>query len=118
MSTDAKTATFKKDKNNNLTEKQCEVFIKDYKEYKNGKILKINNPKTNKSLNDEDRIKYIYNICKKKLELDSESPKPKSKSKSPEPEDYEIILDSYKLDYKIEAHFLKKKLFVVLLFLL
>jgi len=97
MSTDAKTATFKKDKNNNLTEKQCEVFIKDYKEYKNGKILKINNPKTNKSLNDEDRIKYIYNICKKKLELDSESPKPKSKSKSksPEPEDYEIILDSY-----------------------
>ena len=43
MSTDAKTATFKKDKNNNLTEKQCEVFIKDYKEYKNGKILKINN---------------------------------------------------------------------------
>ena len=43
MSTDAKTATFKKDKNNNLTEKQCEVFIKDYKEYKNGKILKLIN---------------------------------------------------------------------------
>ena len=93
MSSASKISVFKKDKNNNLTDKQCEAFIKDYKEYKNGKISKINNPKTNKPLNDADRIKYIYDKCKEKLGLGSASPK--SKSKSPEPEDYEIILDSY-----------------------
>ena len=38
MSSASKILAFKKDKNNNLTEKQCEAFIKDYKEYKNGKI--------------------------------------------------------------------------------
>ena len=91
MSSASKISVFKKDKNNNLTDKQCEAFIKDYKEYKNGKISKINNPKTNKHLNDADRIKYIYDKCKEKLGLGSAS----LKSKSPEPEDYEIILDSY-----------------------
>ena len=97
MSTDAKTATFTKDTNNNLSDKQCEAFIKDYKEYKNGKISKITNPKTNKPLNDADRIKYIYEKCKKKLGIGSASPKSKSKSKSksPETEDNKIILDSY-----------------------
>jgi len=91
MSAKAKTTLFTKDTNNNLSNKQCEEFIKDYKEYKNGKILKITNPKTNKQLNDTDRIKYIYEKCKVKLGIGSASPK----SKSPEPEDYEIILDSY-----------------------
>ena len=95
MSAKAKTTLFTKDTNNNLSNKQCEEFIKDYKEYKNGKILKITNPKTNKQLNDTDRIKYIYEKCKVKLGIGSASPKSKSKSKSPEPEDYEIILDSY-----------------------
>ena len=64
MSSASKISVFKKDKNNNLTDKQCEAFIKDYKEYKNCKISKINNPKTNKPLNDADRIKYIYDKCK------------------------------------------------------
>ena len=62
MSSSSKILAFKKDKNNNLSEKQCEAFIKDYKEYRNGKISKINNPKTNKPLNDADRIKFIYMI--------------------------------------------------------
>jgi hypothetical protein len=47
MASASKISAFKNDKNNNLTEKQCEAFIKDYKQYKNGKITKINNPKTN-----------------------------------------------------------------------
>ena len=38
MSAKAKTTLFTKDTNNNLSNKQCEEFIKDYKEYKNGKI--------------------------------------------------------------------------------
>ena len=97
MSTKTKTTLFTKDTNNNLSDKQCEAFIKDYKEYKNGKISKITNPKTNKPLNDADRIKYIYEKCKKKLGIGSASPKSKSKSKSksPETEDNKIILDSY-----------------------
>ena len=96
MSAKAKTTLFTKDTNNNLSNKQCEEFIKDYKEYKNGKISKLTNPKTNKPLNDADRIKYIYEKCKVKLGIGSVSPKSKSpKSKSPEPEDNKIILDSY-----------------------
>jgi hypothetical protein len=96
MSAKAKTTLFTKDTNNNLSNKQCEEFIKDYKEYKNGKISKLTNPKTNKQLNDADRIKYIYEKCKVKLGIGSVSPKSKSpKSKSPEPEDNKIILDSY-----------------------
>ena len=96
MSAKAKTTLFTKDTNNNLSNKQCEEFIKDYKEYKNGKISKLTNPKTNKQLNDADRIKYIYEKCKVKLGIGSVSPKSKSpKSKSPDPEDNKIILDSY-----------------------
>jgi hypothetical protein len=95
MSAKAKTTLFTKDTNNNLSNKQCEEFIKDYKEYKNGKISKITNPKTNKPLNDADRIKYIYEKCNIKLGIGSVSPKSKSNSKSPEPEDNKIILDSY-----------------------
>ena len=70
MSSASKISAFKNDKNNNLTEKQCEAFIKDYKQYKNGKITKINNPKTNKYINDADRIKYIYEKCKKNYEFE------------------------------------------------
>jgi hypothetical protein len=95
MSAKAKTTLFTKDTNNNLSNKQCEEFIKDYKEYKNGKISKLTNPKTNKQLNDADRIKYIYEKCNIKLGIGSVSPKSKSNSKSPEPEDNKIILDSY-----------------------
>ena len=96
MSAKAKTTLFTKDTNNNLSNKQCEEFIKDYKEYKNGKISKLTNPKKNKQLNDADRIKYIYEKCKVKLGIGSVSPKSKSpKSKSPDPEDNKIILDSY-----------------------
>jgi hypothetical protein len=97
MSSASKISAFKNDKNNNLTEKQCEAFIKDYKQYKNGKITKINNPKTNKSINDADRIKYIYEKCKKNYEFEGllSSPKSKSKSSSPESGDNEVILDSY-----------------------
>jgi hypothetical protein len=93
--TDTRTAMFTKDKNNILSDKQCEIFIKNYKEYNKGETLNIINPKTNKPLNDKERIKYIYDKCKKKLGLDSKSPKspeyPKSSSS-----DNEIILDSYK----------------------
>ena len=98
MSTDAKTSVFKKDKNNNLTNKECDTYVKNYNDFKKGAVSKIINPKTNKVLNDEDRIKYIYDKCKQKLGIEgSQSPKSKSKSKSksPESEDNEIILDSY-----------------------
>ncbi len=96
MSTDAKTSVFKKDKNNNLTNKECDTYVKNYNDFKKGAVSKIINPKTNKVLNDEDRINYIYDKCKQKLGIkDSQSPKSKSKSKSPESEDNEIILDSY-----------------------
>ena len=94
MSTDAKTSVFKKDKNNNLSYNQCEIFIKDYKDFEKGLISKIINPKTNKALNDENRIKYIYDKCKQKLDIEDSQPQ-KSKSESPESEDNEIILDSY-----------------------
>jgi len=87
----ASTNTFKKDKNNNLSNKQCEAFIKDYKEYKKGNILNINNPKTGKLLNNEERIKFIYYKCKEKLGIDT-SP---SKSKSSSSKDNEIILDTF-----------------------
>ena len=98
MSSASKILVFKKDKNNNLTEKQCEAFIKDYKDYKKGKISKINNPKTNKSIGDAERIKYIYDKCKHNYEFEglssssSSSSKSKSSSKS---DDNEVILDSY-----------------------
>jgi hypothetical protein len=94
MSSSSKISTFKKDKNNNLSEKECEAFIKDYKEYKNGKISKINNPKTNKPLNDADRIKYIYDKCKHNYEFEDLSYSSKSKSSS-NSGDNEILLDSY-----------------------
>ena len=87
----AQTNTFKKDKNNNLSNKQCEAFIKDYKEYKKGNILNINNPRTGKLLNNEERIKFIYDKCKEKLGIDT-SP---SKSKSSSSKDNEIILDTF-----------------------
>ena len=76
----ASTNTFKKDKNNNLSNKQCEAFIKDYKEYKKGNILNINNPKTGKLLNNEERIKFIYYKCKEKLGIDTSPSKSKSSS--------------------------------------
>jgi len=82
------TITFKKDKNNNLSDKECQTFIKDYKEYKKGKILNINNPKTFKLLNNEDRIKFIYDKCKKKLGINTSSNTSSSK-------DNEIILDTF-----------------------
>ena len=94
MSSASKISAFRNDKNNNLTEKQCEAFIKDYKEYKNGKISKINNPKTNKPLNDADRIKFIYDKCKKNYEFEDLSYSSKSSS-SKDSGDNEIILDSY-----------------------
>jgi hypothetical protein len=93
MSSASKISAFRNDKNNNLTEKQCEAFIKDYKEYKNGKISKINNPKTNKSLNDADRIKFIYDKCKRNYDFEGLSSSPKSKSS--DSGDNEVILDSY-----------------------
>ena len=97
MSSASKILVFKKDKNNNLTEKQCEAFIKDYKDYKKGKISKINNPKTNKPIGDTERIKYIYDKCKHNYEFEglSSSSKSKSSSSSPDSGDNEVILDSY-----------------------
>jgi hypothetical protein len=94
MSSASKISAFRNDKNNNLTEKQCEAFIKDYKEYKNGKISKINNPKTNKHLIDADRIKYIYEKCKRNYEFEDLSYSSKSSS-SKDSGDNEVILDSY-----------------------
>jgi hypothetical protein len=87
----AQTSTFKKDKNNNLNDTQCLAFIKDYKEYKKGKILNINNPRTGKLLNNEERIKFIYEKCKKKLDIDTSS----SNSSSSSSKDNEIILDTF-----------------------
>ncbi len=87
----AQTSTFKKDKNNNLSDTQCLAFIKDYKEYKKGKILNINNPRTGKLLNNEERIKFIYEKCKKKLGIDTSS----SNSSSSSSKDNEIILDTF-----------------------
>jgi hypothetical protein len=87
----AQTSTFKKDKNNNLSDTQCLAFIKDYKEYKKGKMLNINNPRTGKLLNNEERIKFIYEKCKKKLGIDTSS----SNSSSSSSKDNEIILDTF-----------------------
>ena len=87
----AQTSTFKKDKNNNLNDTQCLAFIKDYKEYKKGKMLNINNPRTGKLLNNEERIKFIYEKCKKKLGIDTSS----SNSSSSSSKDNEIILDTF-----------------------
>ncbi len=94
MSFEAKTTIFKKDKNNNLTAKECDTFVKNYKDFTKGVISKITNPKTNKPLNDDDRIKYIYDKCKQKLGI-RDSKSPKSKSKSSDSGDNQIILDSY-----------------------
>ncbi len=93
MSEQAKTSIFKKDKNNNLSNKQCVDFIKNYKDFKNGIVSKITNPKTDKPLNNEDRIKYIYNYCKQKLGIEGSL---SSKSTSSDSSTNEIILDSYK----------------------
>ena len=41
MSFDAKTTIFKKDKNNNLTAKECDIFVKNYKDFTKGVIIKI-----------------------------------------------------------------------------
>jgi len=94
MSSASKISAFRNDKNNNLTDKQCEAFIKEYKEYKNGKISKINNPKTNKHIIDADRIKYIYEKCKRNYEFEDLSYSSKSSS-SKDSGDNEVILDSY-----------------------
>ena len=40
MSFDAKTTIFKKDKNNNLTAKECDTFVKNYKDFTKGVISK------------------------------------------------------------------------------
>ena len=92
MSEQAKTSIFKKDKNNNLSDKQCIDFVKNYKDFKKGLISKIINPKTDKPLNNEDRIKYIYDNCKRKLDIDDSQ---SSKSTSSDSSSNEIILDSY-----------------------
>jgi hypothetical protein len=60
-----------KDKANILNMKQCNTFIKDYKDYINGKISQIKHPKTNKIIREAAKVKYLYNKCVEKYDIKS-----------------------------------------------
>ena len=57
-----------RDKANILNEKQCKTFMKDYKDYINGKISQIKHPRTRSPINEAAKIKYLYNKCAEKYE--------------------------------------------------
>jgi hypothetical protein len=54
---------YDKDENNILSLEECKIYCKDYNNYIKGKQSKLMNPKTNRVLNDSDRMEYIYNKC-------------------------------------------------------
>ena len=58
-----------KDKANILNMKQCNTFIKDYRDYINGKISQIKHPKTNKIIREAAKVKYLYNKCIEKYDI-------------------------------------------------
>jgi hypothetical protein len=60
-----------KDKANILNMKQCNTFIKDYKDYINGKISQIKHPKTNKIIREAAKVKYVYNKCIEKYDINT-----------------------------------------------
>jgi len=60
-----------KDKANILNMKQCNTFIKDYKDYINGKISQIKHPKTNKIIKEAAKVKYLYNKCVEKYDINT-----------------------------------------------
>jgi len=60
-----------RDKANILNEKQCKTFMKDYKDYIDGKISQIKHPKTHSPINEAAKIKYLYNKCAEKYEKGS-----------------------------------------------
>lgn len=57
-----------RDKANILNEKQCKTFMKDYKDYIDGKISQIKHPKTRSPINEVAKIKYLYNKCAEKYQ--------------------------------------------------
>lgn len=54
---------YDKDENNILSLEECKIYCKDYNNYIKGKQSKLMNPKTNRVLNDSDRMEYIYYKC-------------------------------------------------------
>jgi len=60
-----------RDKTNILNEKQCKTFIKDYRDYINGKISQFKHPKTRAQIKEAAKVKYLYNKCAEKYEIGS-----------------------------------------------
>lgn len=60
-----------RDTANILNEKQCKTFMKDYKDFINGKISVIKHPKTRGVIRDPIKIKYLYNKCAEKYGMGS-----------------------------------------------
>ena len=65
----AKEMRIKKNRANILNEKQCKAYIKDCRDYIEGKISQIKHPNTRVPIKDVATVKYLYNKCSEKYEL-------------------------------------------------
>lgn len=70
----AKEMRIKKNRANILNEKQCKAYIKDCRDYIEGKISQIKHPNTRAPIKDVATVKYLYNKCSEKYELGNSMP--------------------------------------------
>ena len=61
-------------KMNNLNNKQCLTFIKDYGKFMKGKISQIKHPKTREVIKNKAKLQYIYEKCLEKYDINSNVP--------------------------------------------
>ena len=63
------TSSYKSSKLNNLNNKQCLAFIKDYNDFIKGRISQIKHPKTRKIITNKAKLQYIYEKCLEKYDI-------------------------------------------------
>jgi len=98
------TSSNKFSKTNNLNNKQCLAFIKDYGNFMKGKISQIKHPKTREVIKNKAKLQYIYEKCLEKYDIKSSGPSirtsklSKSMSTDSPKKDYEkdIIIENIK----------------------
>ena len=83
----------KKDTNNlaginkKIKKEPCEKYLKEYRDYYNGKRDDVTHPVTKKSITRKERIDFIADQCSKAFDLSLSGSASKSPSQSPSPED-------------------------------
>ena len=82
-------------KMNNLNNKQCLAFIKDYGNFMKGNISQIKHPKTREVIKNKAKLQYIYEKCLEKYDIKSSIPSIRSSKLSKS-----MSTDSQKIDYE------------------